>query len=380
MTSARRCAAASVPTIALRWRPSSPPRGAAGDRGAARSNGRSTPGCTARPSSSWSCPLVLLLATVTKPTALQAPTLPPAFDATRRRRARTRARHRVPRPLARQPGRARGGGLVPRRRCPSSTCRREPPRGGSRYRGSGVRSSGTSWRSSKGQSSDVIVVMAHRDDTGAGPGANDNASGTAALLELARTYARPQSETQTAVQPVHTLVFLSTDAGAFGGLGALRFARAARARPCRRRAQPRRARRARAGAHRARRRPAALSGHGPRADGFAAHRRADRRAGRAPGRRRAADRPRLPVHVLRAGPVRRARDPRDHADDLRQAGPRPRSATAPGGCTCASWRSSADRRRRRSDRSTAGSSWRRERRATSGSGSESCAAGRSSWC
>ena len=33
--------------------------------------------------------------------------------------------------------------------------------------------------------------MAHRDDNGVGPGANDNASGTAALLELARAYARP---------------------------------------------------------------------------------------------------------------------------------------------------------------------------------------------
>ena len=33
---------------------------------------------------------------------------------------------------------------------------------------------------------DAIVVMAHRDNTGAGPGANDNASGTAALVELAR--------------------------------------------------------------------------------------------------------------------------------------------------------------------------------------------------
>jgi len=40
-----------------------------------------------------------------------------------------------------------------------------------------------------GQSLDTIVVMAHRDDTGAGPGANDNASGTAALVELARSYA-----------------------------------------------------------------------------------------------------------------------------------------------------------------------------------------------
>src|SRR5919106_1631862 len=38
--------------------------------------------------------------------------------------------------------------------------------------------------------SPVIVVMAHRDDPGAGRGANNNASGTAALIELARPYAR----------------------------------------------------------------------------------------------------------------------------------------------------------------------------------------------
>src|ERR671930_403658 len=36
-----------------------------------------------------------------------------------------------------------------------------------------------------GSSPDTIVVMAHRDNTGASPGANDNASGTAALYELA---------------------------------------------------------------------------------------------------------------------------------------------------------------------------------------------------
>ena len=36
-----------------------------------------------------------------------------------------------------------------------------------------------------------IVVMAHRDDNGTGPGANDNASGIAALLELARSYGTP---------------------------------------------------------------------------------------------------------------------------------------------------------------------------------------------
>jgi peptidase M28-like protein len=75
----------------------------------------------------------------------------------------------------------------------------------------------------QGQSQDAIVVMAHRDDTGAGPGANDNATGTAALIELARAYARPQTEAQAAVQSAHKLVFLSTDGGAYGGLGAARF-------------------------------------------------------------------------------------------------------------------------------------------------------------
>jgi hypothetical protein len=62
----------------------------------------------------------------------------------------------------------------------------------------------------------AIVVMAHRDDVGSGAGANDNASGTAALLELARTYAL--------AKPDHTILFVSTDGGAFGALGARRFA------------------------------------------------------------------------------------------------------------------------------------------------------------
>src|SRR5919204_124963 len=38
-----------------------------------------------------------------------------------------------------------------------------------------------------GHSPQTIVVMAHRDDDGAGQGANDNASGTAAPVELARS-------------------------------------------------------------------------------------------------------------------------------------------------------------------------------------------------
>jgi hypothetical protein len=72
-------------------------------------------------------------------------------------------------------------------------------------------------------SPDTLVVMAHRDNTGLGPGVNDNASGTAALLELARTYSRPAGASGQPVSPAHTILFLSTDGGAFGGIGAEHF-------------------------------------------------------------------------------------------------------------------------------------------------------------
>ena len=79
---------------------------------------------------------------------------------------------------------------------------------------------------SPGRSNRTIVIMAHRDNAGTGPGANDNASGTAALVELARSYAPTTSgaaETRS-LGTTNTLVFLSTDGGAFGGLGAAHFA------------------------------------------------------------------------------------------------------------------------------------------------------------
>jgi hypothetical protein len=79
------------------------------------------------------------------------------------------------------------------------------------------------WAVAAGQSSDAIVVMAHRDDLGVGPGANDDATGTAALVELARGYGQASTPATQRVRPSHTIVFLSTDGGAFGGLGAARF-------------------------------------------------------------------------------------------------------------------------------------------------------------
>ena len=96
----------------------------------------------------------------------------------------------------------------------------------------------------QGASARTIVVMAHRDNDGTGPGAVDNASGTAALIELARAYAPLSGPGGARVRPAHRLVFVSTDGGAYGALGrrALRRAVAVRDRR-RRRAQPRCARR-----------------------------------------------------------------------------------------------------------------------------------------
>jgi hypothetical protein len=75
-----------------------------------------------------------------------------------------------------------------------------------------------------GRSDRRIVVMAHRDDLGIGPGAVDNASGTAALIVLARSFATPAAVEDPRQGPAHTLVFLSTDGGALGGYGAEHYA------------------------------------------------------------------------------------------------------------------------------------------------------------
>jgi hypothetical protein len=72
-----------------------------------------------------------------------------------------------------------------------------------------------------GRAEDAIVVVAHRDNAGAGVPYGDNASGTATLVELARGFA-PRGATNPP-RPARTLVLVSTDAGAYGGAGAARF-------------------------------------------------------------------------------------------------------------------------------------------------------------
>ena len=66
------------------------------------------------------------------------------------------------------------------------------------------------------QSQRAIVVLAQRDNLGVSPGADDNGSGTGALLELARDLGNASL--------AHPFVLVSTDGGAFGALGAERFA------------------------------------------------------------------------------------------------------------------------------------------------------------
>jgi Peptidase family M28 len=62
----------------------------------------------------------------------------------------------------------------------------------------------------------AIVVLAHRDNVGSTPGADDNASGTGALLELARDLG--------SASLAHPILLVSTDGGSYGGLGAEHFA------------------------------------------------------------------------------------------------------------------------------------------------------------
>jgi hypothetical protein len=70
----------------------------------------------------------------------------------------------------------------------------------------------TPFRIGPERSPGTILVLSHRDNLGISAGVNDNASGTAALIELARNL--------STLTVSHTIVFASTDGGAYGGLGA----------------------------------------------------------------------------------------------------------------------------------------------------------------
>jgi hypothetical protein len=169
-----------------------------------------------------SLPLLILAFSITRPGTLPAPLLPPNFDgpATATLVADFAKLH-----PDRRPGSAGALGaadwfresLRPYGLPVASDSWRATVPGLGRVRLQNL------WAVASGQSPDAIVVMAHRDDTGAGPGANDDATGTAALVELARDYTQANTPAAQRVRSAHTIVFLSTDGGAFGGLGAARF-------------------------------------------------------------------------------------------------------------------------------------------------------------
>src|SRR5579871_2185819 len=134
-------------------------------------------------------PVLLLAFTINKPPALAKPVLPGSFDTGAAVALATDLSNSYP---DRAPGTAGAIGAASwfRDQLPTQVY--------------GLRTTTSTWKQAvpglgkgpltnivtvaPGQSSgQVIVVMAHRDDLGTGPGANDNASGTAALIELARS-------------------------------------------------------------------------------------------------------------------------------------------------------------------------------------------------
>src|SRR5216683_2902529 len=167
-------------------------------------------------------PLLVLAFSVARPPALQPPSLPAAFDpAAAKQIADDLALHSPIRAPGTAGASAAARWFAAELETPYGyTVQTEaftaslPGQGRVRLRNLLARKSGLSLK--------TIVVMAHRDDSGAGAGANDNASGTAALIELARTYA--PTAVGARLRLPYTLLFLSTDGAGNGALGAAEFA------------------------------------------------------------------------------------------------------------------------------------------------------------
>jgi Peptidase family M28 len=178
-------------------------------------------------------PLLIAAFSVGKPTPLRpaVPTLPPAFDKARAAELTRELAQTFPDRSPGSPGSASAKqwfadqlapfGLRVRRERFAATI---PGRGRVRMENSIV--------VVPGRSPQALAVLAHIDNVGTGQGANDNASGIAALIELARSYAGSISAKAppgaSIVSPAHTLLFVATDGGEFGGLGANRFGAAYR--------------------------------------------------------------------------------------------------------------------------------------------------------
>jgi Peptidase family M28 len=169
-------------------------------------------------------PLLVAAFTVTRPAALPPPALPPTFDGEAAAGLADELARRYP---DRAPGTASADAAARwvANRFTSYGFTTESKRFTAEIPGRGRVELQNLVAKAVGRSPEVIAIVAHRDDVGRSAGVNDNASGTAALIELARPYAQASgSRSLVPVRPAHTIVFLSTDGGASGGLGAAHFA------------------------------------------------------------------------------------------------------------------------------------------------------------
>jgi hypothetical protein len=166
-------------------------------------------------------PLLVLAFSVARPAALQPPNLPPAFDKEAATGLAAQLATDYPiRPAGSSGARSAAIWLESQLTPYGYQVHREPFSVVVPGRGTVHGVNLLAVRS--GLSAKTIVLMAHRDDAGTGPGGNDNASGTAALIELARAYAPTTSGPR--VRLPYSLLFLSTDADVDGGAGAAWFA------------------------------------------------------------------------------------------------------------------------------------------------------------
>jgi Peptidase family M28 len=165
-------------------------------------------------------PLLLLAFSVARPPALHPPSLPPAFDAAQ---AAAIAQDLASSYPDRRPGTPGADGAESwfRSQLAPYGFDVRPERFTARIDGRSTTLVNLVAEKS-GLSRGEIVVMAHRDDGGTDNGVNDNASGTAALIELARAYS-PSATAQRISLP-YSLVFLSTDGAGDGVRGAAHFA------------------------------------------------------------------------------------------------------------------------------------------------------------
>src|SRR5437588_1440345 len=195
-----------------------------------RARRRPRPGSLERPVSgrlyrgTWllvGLPLLLLAFSVARPSALQAPNLPPAFDGSTAASLATDLAARYPDRAPGSPG-ARGAAAWFRRELQPYGFDVRSDRFTATIRGRRTTLVNLVAEKTGLTPRAEIVVMAHRDGTGADGGRNNNASGTAALIELARSYA-PTAAAQRVSLP-YSLVFLSTDGGAEWARGAAHFA------------------------------------------------------------------------------------------------------------------------------------------------------------